>query len=232
MSFNSVYAVTLHFDCRIKMQQFQLGTRKQRKITPGIISTEHNLTQRISNDKTMTTTASNMLISYLLFSLFGAMNQRAVTTLAAVSAQCKADVDLLRNNTQLLAAFPTGGCDIDLSSARSCTFDFATVSADLERLCSDAGGQFQVHYVTSDCKVTVSGKRYNADYFFLNYPGCFGASCDASEVEDSFENEVFPAIKREFATLGLQCQVSASHPIGLHFFAVVVSTVSVFVSFM
>jgi hypothetical protein len=181
----------------------------------------------------MTNTASNMLISYLLlFSLFGAMNQRAVTTLAAVSAQCKADVDLLRNNTQLLAAFPTGGCDIDVASASSCTFDFATVSADLERVCGDAGGQFQKQDVTSDCKFTVSGKRYNADYFFLNYPGCFGASCIASEVEDSFENEVFPAVKREFATLGLQCQVSASHPIAFHFFAVVVATVTVFVSFM
>jgi hypothetical protein len=160
----------------------------------------------------MTSTVSNNMLStyLLLFSLFGAMNQ----------------------HTQLLAAFPIGGCYIDLSSASSCTLDFATISADLERVCGEAGGQFQVHYVTSDCKVTVSGKRYNADFFYLNYPGCFGASCNASEVEDSFENELFPAIKREFATLGFQCQVSASHPIGFHFFAVVVSTVSVFVSFM
>jgi hypothetical protein len=109
----------------------------------------------------MTNTASNMLISYLLlFYLLAAMNQCAVTTLAAVSAQCETDADLLHNNTALIAAFPTGGCDIDLSSTSSCKFDFATVSADLERVSGEAGGQFQVHYVTSDCKVTVSAKTY------------------------------------------------------------------------
>jgi hypothetical protein len=181
----------------------------------------------------MTNTASNMLTSYfLLFSLFAAMNGRAVTTLAAVSAQCEADVDLLRNNTQLLAATPTGGCTINVASASSCTFDFATISADFERVCVEEGGQFQVKDVTWDCKVTLSGKRYNADYFYLNFPACSGASCNASEVEDSFENELFPALEQVLATQGFQCQVSASHPIGFHFFAVVVSTVSVFVSFM
>jgi hypothetical protein len=175
----------------------------------------------------MTNTASNMLISYLLlFSLFAAMNGRAVTTLAAVSAQCEADTNSLRNNTALLQATPTGGWLIYVDSASSCTFDCATIGADLRRVCSEEGGQFQMQVGTGDCNVTVSGKRYIADCLFVNYPACFGASCNSSEVEDSFENEVFPAL----ATQGFQCQVvSASHHIGFHFFAVVVSTVSVFV---
>jgi hypothetical protein len=174
-----------------------------------------------------------MLISYLLlFSLFAAMNQRVVTTLAAVSDQCKADANSLRNNTALSAAAITGGCKIDVSTASSCTFDFATISANLEKVCSEQGGQFQAQDVFWDCKVALSGKTYNADYFFLNYPACVGASCNASEVEDSFKNEVFPALEQSLATQGFLCQVSASHPIGFHFFAVVVSTVSVFVSFM
>jgi hypothetical protein len=47
-----------------------------------------------------------------------------------------------------------------------------------------------------------------------------------------FENEVFPAIERELATKGFLCQVSASHHIRVHFFAVIMATVTVFVSFM
>jgi hypothetical protein len=207
-------------------RQFQLGTRKltkedlltsrcQRSIIYDHpeLRTAHNSTQRISNDYTMTNAASNMLISYFLLSLFAAMNGRAVTTLAAVSAQCEADADLLRNNTALLAATPTGSCNIDLSSASFCTFDFATISADFERVCSEEGGQFQVQDVTWDCNVTLSGKKYNADYFFLNYPACVGASCNASEVEDSFENEVFPAFEQVLATQGFQCQVAFAVPV-------------------
>jgi hypothetical protein len=190
----------------------------------------HHSIQHISDDYTMTNTVSNMLSTYLLlFSLFGAMYQHTTTTLAAVSAQCVADADLLRNNTALLAAAPTRMCPGGLSVAGSCMFDSATISADYERVCVEEGGQFYAQDVTFDCKVTVSNNTKNYNF---NYAACVGASCNASEVENSFENELFPALEQVLATQGFQCQVSASHPIGFHFFAVVVSTVSVFLSFM
>jgi hypothetical protein len=117
----------------------------------------HHSIQHISDDYTMTSTVSNMLSTYLLlFSLFGAKNQHTATTLAAVSAQCAADADLLRNNTELLVAAPTGMCTGGLSVASSCMFDSATISADYERVCVEEGGQFYAQDVTFDCKVTES----------------------------------------------------------------------------
>jgi hypothetical protein len=171
-----------------------------------------------------------MLSTYLLlFSLFGAMNQHTATTLAAVSAQCAADADLLRNNTELLAAAPTGMCTGGLSVASSCMFDFPTISADYERVCVEEGGQFYAQDVTFDCKVTETNHTKN---FNSIYAACVGASCNTSEVEESLESEAFPALERNLATRGFQCQVSASHRIGLHFFAVIMSTLTVFLSFM
>lgn len=130
------------------------------------------------------------------------------TAFAALSDQCKAEGEALQNNTALAAVAPNANCDIS-QGQDSCTLDVSTLSGEFESVCLEQGGQFYEQDLVWDCSVSVNGETFNADFYFLNYPSCVGASCSITEIEEEFEQVAYPLLEFELAAQGFNCDVSA-----------------------
>lgn len=144
-------------------------------------------------------------IAYLLVgSLLGTRIVRA-----EVSAACIASgKELVTNNPELLTKAPQAKCEIDVTESKECSFDFSTISAEYESLCTNAGGVFYEEDVKWDCKVTASGKTYEVTYNFQNYGTCLGGNCTDAEAMDFFDESVFPSFESSLASQGFICEVS------------------------
>lgn len=134
------------------------------------------------------------------------------TTCAAVSEQCTAEGEVLGNNTDLVAAAPQANCNINGDTGEdSCTFDFRLISSNFSQVCREVGGQLYERDMLWDCTVSLDGSTYNADYTFLNWPACLGASCNVTEIDEEYETVAFPAMEQDLANQGLNCNVSEGY---------------------
>jgi hypothetical protein len=124
----------------------------------------------------------------------------------AISDQCESEILALSSNTALTDAAPFVECTLYVDISDECTADFAQESDTYRDLCLDAGGQFFTSDVVLDCFTIVSGVTYDADYNFLNFPVCVGASCSEAEITAEFERISIPAFERKLALKGIYCQ--------------------------
>lgn len=148
----------------------------------------------------------------------------------ALSAQCVSENLALQNNTDFLAAAPKLGCHIELGVSESCSVDFRTASGEVATICRDLGYQFIEKDFIADCSVKIDGKKFNADYYILNFPYCIGPSCNSTELEEELQTVEYPKFETQLEAGGFSnCEISAavppSHTILM---TIVIATASVF----
>eukprot|EP00544_Gedaniella_sp_CCMP2646_P012374 CAMPEP_0202499558 /NCGR_PEP_ID=MMETSP1361-20130828/30140_1 /ASSEMBLY_ACC=CAM_ASM_000849 /TAXON_ID=210615 /ORGANISM="Staurosira complex sp., Strain CCMP2646" /LENGTH=202 /DNA_ID=CAMNT_0049131777 /DNA_START=119 /DNA_END=727 /DNA_ORIENTATION=- len=93
-------------------------------------------------------------------------------------------VDVIKNET-----FPNplpNGCSLkDSNITIVCVFDYAKYTSGLEQACEAEGGQVLLDEFKIVCQHE-SDRRSELTY--LNYPTCWGGSCDADNITDAFED--------------------------------------------
>jgi hypothetical protein len=93
-------------------------------------------------------------------------------------------VDRIKNGT-----FPSplpNGCSLkDSNITIVCVFDYANYTSGLEQACEAEGGQVLLDEFKIICQHE-SDRRSELTY--LNYPTCWGGSCDADNITDAFED--------------------------------------------
>jgi hypothetical protein len=154
---------------------------------------------------------------------------------AAISEICLNSSLTLSTNAQLVAAAPTGTCEIYVDQAKSCTFDFSTISSNFESVCTNLGGNFYAEDISSACKVSISGTTYSVTYNYLNFPACLGGNCTDTEAMEFYDMSVFPAFEQSLASQGFNCDVSgesASARTALSVVLVIFSAIAAASSFM
>jgi hypothetical protein len=133
--------------------------------------------------------------------------------LAVLSGKCKNESIAIANNSAVTDEAPFLKCTVDVSTSKACTVDYMTVSADYEKACVAEGGQLYTKDLILDCSVTLEGKKYKVMYNYLNLPGCFGISCNTTDIGREFEASFFPEIERQFSSQGFICEASNSNSI-------------------
>lgn len=150
-------------------------------------------------------TATKVLVSLLY-----------VTSAYALTNQCKNETEQIKNSTSFQNAttsfegatagfipltsaveiikepsFPDplpDGCSLkDGGLTIVCVFDYANYTSDLEQACEAEGGQVFVDEYKIVCQ-HLSDRRSELTY--LNYPTCWGGSCDADNITDAFEESL------------------------------------------
>lgn len=157
------------------------------------------------------------MISAPIIASIVALLTLAITSTSELSDLCKAQVEILSNSAALMDASKDQilpDCNIDLSIEDSCTADFSTISSEFERVCVEEGGQFIEQDMTLDCSVKAFGNKYNADFYYLNYPACYGSNCTVDEIVEDFETNLFASLdKRQMASAGFTCDFSAGRKV-------------------